>query len=136
MENQDIFSKITKFPHQVDYVVGCSVETGDRFIIYGANNLGEIYIYEMTGKNEIVLVDMIFVGHPCIIRNVKMVDAGIIAVTLESGELMFFRHDPSAAQIIVQSATLQSLGEEDTEMELDTKEKAKQKKNIGGFKPF
>lgn len=112
------------------------METGDRFIIYGANNLGEIYIYEMTGKNEISLVDMIFVGHPCIIRNIKMVDAGIIAVTLESGELLFFRHNPSEAQVIIQSAALQSLDEEDAEMELDTKEKAKQKKTIGGFKPF
>lgn len=81
--------------------MGCSVEAGDRFIIYGANNLGEIYIYEMSGKNEITLVDMIFVGHPCIIRNIKMVDVGIIAVTLESGELLFFRHSPSETQIIV-----------------------------------
>jgi hypothetical protein len=94
------------------------VETGDRFIIYGANNLGEVYIYEMTGKNEIGLIDMIFVGHPCIIRNVKRVDAGIVAVTLESGELMFFRYNPSEAQVIVQSATISSFETEDAEMEL------------------
>ena len=81
--------------------MGCSVEPGDRFIIYGANNLGEIYIYEMTGKNEIGLVDMIFVGRPCIIRNVKRVDAGIVAVTLESGELMFFRYNPNEAPVVV-----------------------------------
>ena len=105
--------------------MGCSVEPGDRFIIYGANNLGEVYIYEMSGKNEIVLIDMIFIGHPCIIRNVKTVDAGIIAVTLESGELMFFRFNPSHAQVIVQSAILSSYETEDAEMELDPKDKAK-----------
>ncbi len=101
------------------------MEPGDRFIIYGANNLGEVYIYEMTGKNEIVLIDMILIGHPCIIRNVKTVDSGIIAVTLESGELMFFRYNPGAAQVIVQSATLSSFETEDAEMEIEPKDKAK-----------
>ncbi len=95
VENQDIFSKITQFPHHVDYVIGCSVEQpGDRMIIYGGNNLGEVYIYEMTGKNQVTLIDMVFMPHPCIVRNVKMVGEGIIAVTAESGELAFFKHNP------------------------------------------
>ncbi len=66
-----------------------------------------------------------------------MVDVGIIAVTLESGELLFFRHGPGETQIIVQSAQLQIMNQQDdAEMELDPKEKAKTKKAIGGFKPF
>lgn len=69
VQDQDPYSKITKFPHQVDYVIGCSTDTfsgssSEKFVIYAGNNLGEVYIYEMTGKNEIALVDMILTGAP------------------------------------------------------------------------
>jgi len=33
----------------VDYVVGCQAD--ERLAIYTGNNLGELYIYELTGKN-------------------------------------------------------------------------------------
>lgn len=58
--DQDMYSKITKFPHHVEYVIGCGSDSwsgsgsdGEKFMIYGGNNQGEVYIYEMSGKNEI-----------------------------------------------------------------------------------
>jgi hypothetical protein len=52
VQDQDPFSKITQFPHHVEYIIGCSYEEeSQKFIIYGGNNMGEVYIYEMTGRN-------------------------------------------------------------------------------------
>ncbi len=65
VKDQDMYSKITKFPHHVEYVIGCGTEKwggDDKFVIYGGNNQGEVYIYEMTAKNEVTLVDMIMLG--------------------------------------------------------------------------
>ena len=65
VQDQDMYSKITKFPHQVEFVIGCGTDKwggDDKFVIYGGNNQGEVYIYEMTGKNEVTLVDMIILG--------------------------------------------------------------------------
>jgi hypothetical protein len=59
--------------------------------------LGEVYIYEMTGRNQIKLIDMLILGQPCIIRNVKKVESGMFAVTTENGDLWFFKHNPEAA---------------------------------------
>ena len=41
VEDQDPYSKITKFPHQIEYVVGCHSDTiggEEKFVIYAGNN--------------------------------------------------------------------------------------------------
>jgi hypothetical protein len=58
---------------------------------------------------------MIFMPHHCIIRNVKMVGEGIVAVTAESGELAFFKHNPQAEPVKSQANIL--MVPEDEEMD-------------------
>jgi len=60
---------------------------------------------------------MIFMPHNCIIRNVKMVGEGIVAVTAESGELAFFKHNPQAEPVIVKSQANIVMVPEDEEMD-------------------
>jgi hypothetical protein len=42
VQDQDMYSKITKFPHHVEYVIGCGSDSwagaDEKFIIYGGNN--------------------------------------------------------------------------------------------------
>ena len=70
-----------------------------------------------------------------------MVDEGIIAVTAESGELAFFKHNPQAQQQIVKSsAASMIMVPEDEEMDASHSSgkyiQEKQKTKKGGFKPF
>jgi hypothetical protein len=62
-------------------------------VIYAGNNQGEVYIYEMIGKNEIKLVDMILIGKPAIVRNAVRVAADVICLTTEAGEILFFKYN-------------------------------------------
>lgn len=73
VQDQDMYSKVTKFPHHIEYLIGCSTDAWaggeEKLIIYGGNNQGEVYIYEMTDKNKVDLVDMIMISQPTIVRN-------------------------------------------------------------------
>lgn len=97
----DPHSKITKFPHQVDYVIGCGqdrISPEGKFIIYAGNNRGEVYIYEMTGKNEIALAGMILSESETIVRNCLRVSPDTIALTTENGDLKVYNYQAQAQQ--------------------------------------
>lgn len=96
IENCDVFAKVTKFPHDVTYLITCLQDPyTNQFSIYGGNNKGEVYIYNLEGKDKLVLQDMLILNEEAIIRNVKRVSETDIVCTTENGELKMFKYDPT-----------------------------------------
>ena len=76
----------------MDYVIGCNEEESGKLAIYAGNNLGEVYIYELVGKNEISLAAMITGEAPGIVRNCRRVSNTALATTTEAGDLRIYEY--------------------------------------------
>ncbi|CDW76576.1 wd repeat-containing protein 89-like [Stylonychia lemnae] len=152
LENLDVFTKVEKFPHQADYVIGCEQDRfTSKFAIYAGNNKGELYIYELEDKNKLNLVDMILLPqnpelpHDNIIRNTLRINSDQIVLTTENGDLKIFKYSPEQAQaqnVKSQALELQQLIS-DNNIEEDEDEDAnqmyigkKKNQNAKKYKPF
>eukprot|EP00347_Sterkiella_histriomuscorum_P016228 403353998 len=127
IENLDVIAKVEKFPHQIDFVIGCEQDRfTNKFAIYAGNNKGEMFIYELQDDKNLVLVDMILLdypknsipfnqqsavnGHPknmmqqqlkqqdLIIRNALRINPEQIVITTECGDLKIFKYSPDLIQ--------------------------------------
>lgn len=85
---------MTKYPHQVDYVVGCHAD--ERLAIYTGNNQGEVYIYELVGKGEIALAAMLTGEPPAIVRNCRRLSPAVLATTTEAGDLRLYEYQAAS----------------------------------------
>ena len=57
----------------MDYLIGGTYdELLEKFVVYGGNNEGEVYIYELADKH-LKLVDMILTNKESVVRNVLKV---------------------------------------------------------------
>ena len=133
-ENCDVYAKVSKFPHDVTYVIGCGEDQyTNKFVVYCGNNQGEVYIYELQEDKKLILSDMILLNQETIVRNVLRVSLDQIAVTTEAGELKLFKHSP-VSHGVLNNGESKKYEFEDESMGEDPENGKKKAKP--GFKPF